>query len=105
MAIIILLSVSAVSAADNGTDEVASAANDEILSANSDGNFTALQNLINNYIDTDNTLVLDRNYVYNEPADGSIQKIDINGKITIDGNGYTIDAMNSRGIFGQLNNF
>lgn len=74
MAIIILLSVSAVSAADNGTDEVASAANDEILSANSDGNFTALQNLINNYIDTDNTLVLDRNYVYNEPADGSIQK-------------------------------
>ncbi|WP_342764122.1 right-handed parallel beta-helix repeat-containing protein, partial [uncultured Methanobrevibacter sp.] len=69
-----------------------------ILSDENSGTFTDLQN---NVSSASNTLNLNRNYTYNSTVDGSIDVdgIKINKSLTIDGNGYTIDANNFGRIF------
>ena len=66
----------------------------EILSANSAGTFTELQKLISGTSQGD-TLVLDSDYNNTDKVNG----ITINRGMTIDGNGYTIDASNFSRIF------
>ena len=96
-----LLAVSAVSAADNSTADIASVEkttdkvvnveeNEEILNENalSDGTFTDLANEITEATDE---LTLNRNYIYN---DGDPNWITIGKNITVNGNGYTINGNN-----------
>ena len=95
MAIIVLLSIGAVSAADNGTDNSLSASNQNLLSADP-GTFTDLQNEIDGNISS-GTMELTRDYVCVD-AD-NLKEIVINGKITINGNNHTLDASHKHGIF------
>lgn len=69
-----------------------------ILSDENSGTFTDLQN---NVSSASNTLNLNKNYTYNSTIDASIsvEGIKINKSLTIDGNGYTIDASNFVRIF------
>ena len=111
-----LFMVSAVSAADseiqaisahNSTDTVVSTANDdnlkmndanEILAETDGGNFTALKNKITG---ASGTVTLENNYTW---VDGDQQNVGTGGiyiynSITLDGQGYTIDAKGQSSIF------
>ena len=113
--LVTLLIVSAVSAADNATedivgveettDEVVGVENDNqvidsvdfesnLLSANSDGTFTDLANEINN---ANGTLYLTKNYVYDSSKDS--RYIRIEKEITINGKGFTINGDNKARAF------
>ena len=108
MLIIILtciLAVSSVSAADNVTDDVVSADDNQVIDqANNDevvgiddGTFTALQNKIKN-AGNGATIILENDYVYNEGF--STDGIDAGNKqLTIDGNGHTINGLSKSRIF------
>ncbi|MER2013447.1 MAG: hypothetical protein ABS871_02270, partial [Methanobrevibacter sp.] len=106
-----LLAVSAVSAADNNTnniektaDEVASAGeNHLILSENNNaGTFTELQNIIYNASEG-STVSLKNDYMYDDGF--NVEGILIDKKLTIDGNGHTIDASNKARAFNITENF
>ncbi|WP_295593123.1 hypothetical protein [uncultured Methanobrevibacter sp.] len=60
------------------------------------GSFTELQDKINNAEDG-STISLENNYTYDTSFKG--EYISIAKNITVDGNGYTIDAKNASGIF------
>ena len=114
--IICLLAISAVSAAEisNETNIVAnddsslmtesvnedtlsvSLSEEEIQGSADNGTFTALQEKINN-AGADSTIYLENDYKYNQgfSSDGIV----INHKITIDGNGHTIDALGKSRVF------
>ena len=78
------------------TDEILSASNDaENLASPDDGTFKALQNKINNTSSGD--IKLENNYTYGDDFDQS--GIIISKPLTIDGAGYTIDAMGKGRIF------
>ncbi len=68
----------------------------DVISAKDDGTFTALQEKINN-AGADSTIYLENDYKYNQgfSSDGIV----INHKITIDGNGHTIDALGKSRVF------
>ena len=94
MAIIILLSVSAVSATDNGTDDLVSATDQEVLSEDP-LNFNQLQDIINGHTGTD-PLILDDNYTYSG-AEGEPKVVTITKSITIEGSpgkNITLNANN-----------
>ena len=76
---IMILSISAVSAADNTTED--------IQIDDTTGDLTDLQTLIDE--DTSNYVNLTGNYV----GDSNNKTVVINKNITIDGNGYTIDYL------------
>ncbi|WP_296884023.1 hypothetical protein [uncultured Methanobrevibacter sp.] len=98
MSIIILLSISAVSAADNETDNALGATDQQILSANPPGTFTDLQQEIEGNITAGNPIMeLTRDYLYG--GSDTLKEIVINNKITINGNNHTIDANHNHGIF------
>lgn len=83
----------------NSTDKddsnaVLSTTNNEILSANPDGTFSDLQSILRN-TPLGGTVVLDRNYVQTDYW-GDIL---IPRAMTIDGNGFTIDAKDKSRIF------
>ena len=60
--------------------------------------FLDLNKTINN--NTDSMIVLDRNYTYNETFDGAFKDgVVISRALTIDGNGSTIDGLNTARIF------
>ena len=82
---IMILSVSAVNAADNTTED--------IQIDDTTGDLMDLQTLI--YEDTSNYVNLTGNYV----GDANNQTVVINKNITIDGNGYTIDYLSNKPIF------
>ena len=123
--IICMLTISAVSAADDASNDISSIndneelileenhvannlneANEELILEESPnkvtlnvekeknpltdttGNFTELNNLIND--NTDPVINLDKNYVYST-GDNMIEGITINREVTINGNGYTIN--------------
>ncbi|MDL2246578.1 hypothetical protein LJB96_03060 [Methanobrevibacter sp. OttesenSCG-928-K11] len=67
------------------------------------GNFTILQEDVNNAIDDDGILNLNGNYTW--VIGDSIDGIVINGNLIINGNGNTIDAQNSSRIFFTKSNF
>ena len=79
------------------TDEILSASNDaENLASPDDGTFKALQSKINSTSSGDE-IKLENNYTYGDDFDQS--GIIISKPLTIDGNGYTIDAMGEGRIF------
>ena len=82
--IVIILSISAVSAADNTSEN--------IQTVDSTGDLTDLQNLIN---EANDTVTLKKNYV----GDFNNKTIVINKNITINGNGFYIDYLSNRHIF------
>ena len=62
--------------------------------------FSDLQSLIDNHIDVNTILSLDKNYTYNPDTDsGLTEGIIINKNITINGNGYSINANEQSRIF------
>ena len=83
--IVMILSVSAVSAADNTTEDV------QLNDAT--GDLTDLQTLIDE--DTSNYVNLTSNYV----GDFNNKTVVINKNITIDGNGYTVDYLSNKPLF------
>ena len=102
-----LLTVSAVSAADNATsdvlsvnettEEVVSVDNDnhEILKENEPGTFTDLKNEIDN---ADGQLNLNRDY-YHADSVYEVAMIKISKSIIINGNGHTLNGNDNFGIF------
>lgn len=88
-----LIAISAVSAEDNMTDDIASPEitgsldNGSLMAQDSEpGTFTELKGLINETPEG-NTLILDRDY-----KDLNSGQVSISKKITIDGQGHTLDA-------------
>ncbi|WP_292885506.1 Ig-like domain-containing protein [Methanobrevibacter sp. UBA212] len=110
--IILISSVSAISAADSNVTDVQTADSEEIEVEQSDSNqdeiqesdssdekisagnpksFSELNRTINN--NTDSLIVLDDDYSYNGDTDSAfLMGITINRAVTIDGNGHTIDG-------------
>ena len=112
-----LLAVSAVSAADNVTDDLVGMDNQddnaiiESNNSNSDGDilnvnsktFADLNNVING--NTKSDIYLNGDYTYNPSYDSNfINGININRAVTIHGNGYTIDGADTARIFNVSNN-
>lgn len=108
-----VLTISHISAADNLTDEgilqdtplketelsdegLASPLQEELIAVPDDGTFTTLQNKIN-AADANSIVVLENNYSYDEGF--STDGIVISKKITIEGNGFTINGNNAGRIF------
>ena len=96
----IILSIGAVNAADNATDENVGATDQEIIADSPDpGSFTELNNYITQEINQGHTTIsLNKSYEFlaGEDADG----ISISAQgLTIEGNGKTIDAKNLARIF------
>ena len=114
-----IFTLSAVSAADNTTDESnlqenhcdeiqlgenanndLSSSQDEIISAPDDGKFSTLQNKIDNAA-PDSTIYLENNYTYNSAF--TAEGITISKPLTIDGKGHTIDGNEKARIFNVTN--
>jgi len=108
-----VLTISCVSAVDNITDDgvlqdtplkefelsdgdIVSSSQREIIGEPDDGTFTALQSKINK-ADINSTVTLENNYSYDEGF--STDGIVISKKITIEGNGFTIDGNDAGRIF------
>ena len=83
--IVMILSISAVSAADNTTEDV------QLDDAT--GDLTDLQTLIDE--DISNNVNLTGNYI----GDSNNKTVVINKNITIDGNGYVVDYLSNKPIF------
>ena len=116
MFLLALFAVSAVSAADNATEDISDMGetlSDEVISVEEiqatgqandgetigetdDGTFTVLQQKINNAC-INATITLSNNYTYDEGF--SFDGISITKDLTIDGQGYTIDGNNKARIF------
>ena len=98
--ILFFVSVAGVSAAEdiNQTisDDALSVSTDNEISVRDAGTFTALQEKINN-AGAGSTIYLENDYKYDQgfSSDGIV----INHKITIDGNGHTIDALGKSRVF------
>ncbi|MCF0226819.1 MAG: hypothetical protein HUK28_05890, partial [Methanobrevibacter sp.] len=90
LALVCIMSVSAISAADVNTD------NSVASVADTPGNFTELQGEINS-ISSGGTLELTKNYTNTDNF--TMSGIVINKAITIDGKGYTIDGNGKSRIF------
>ena len=89
-------SVSTIDNIDQTNDTLGVFENVEELSAKDDGTFTALQEKINN-APAGSTITLENDYKYN--ADFDKNGILIDKKLSINGNGYTIDGSNRARIF------
>ena len=108
LVILSLLAISNVSASEitDGTSDLLSSNNDEaiidlnedkgLFESNSDGTFTDLANEI---VNATGELNLTRNYVYRDDDSDYKEGIVIDKKITINGNGFTINGNNQTRIF------
>ena len=82
------------------SEVLAAPSSEEVLAAEPDGNFSALQAKINGATGTNPTITLDRNYVYNSSTDYNYRTgIRITKSITIDGKGNTIDGKSLARLF------
>ena len=98
MILITIISIGAVSAADNTTNDSLTTADQDILSADEPGSFTDLRNEINGNLTSGKSIMnLTRDYLYQNTD--NFKAIEINGKITINGNNHTLDANHKYGIF------
>ena len=70
--------------------------NSKEIQESANGTFTDLQKMIND-ANEGSTISLEKNYIYNSGF--STDGITINKVLTINGNGYTIDALGKSGIF------
>ena len=105
MFLVILLAATAVSAAENATEDIAIAddgiceeldiSTDEILTSNP--TIADLNTKINN--NTYSEITLDSDYAYTASDSDFVDGIVINRDLTIDGNGHTIDGGNKIRIF------
>ena len=102
-----LLAVSAVSAADNATEDIVGVdettgdivsveTDNKILEKNNEGTFT---DLANDIAKARNILNLNRNYTYTDSDSDYEYGIDIAKNIVINGNGYTINGNNQAVAF------
>jgi len=82
----------------SATEDVNQTIDDDALSAKDDGTFTALQKKIDN-APYGSTITLENDYNYDEGFTSDGIKISGDKKLTIDGNGHTIDALESSRIF------
>jgi len=100
LAILIILSIGAVNAADNATDGAVNATDQETLGDSPDpGSFTELNNYIAQEISQGHTTIsLNKSYEFVAGDDVNGISISAQGLI-IDGNGKTIDAKNLARIF------
>ena len=96
----IILSIGAVNAADNATDENVGATDQEIIADSPDpGSFTELNNYITQEINQGHTTIsLNKSYEFLAGEDAAGISISAQG-LTIEGNGKTIDAKNLARIF------
>ena len=120
--LLVLLSVSAVSAADDSANNIISEDNDVIaldeaidddesnvdvlgendnaaLNVGETGTFTDLNKLINEDYSSNDTITLNSNYKFTDGDDAYVPGIKINRTLTIDGNGFTLDGSNSACMF------
>ena len=82
------------------SEVLAAPSSEEVLAAEPDGNFSALQAKINSAPGNNPTITLDRNYVYNSSTDYNYRTgIQITKSITIDGKGNTIDGKSLARLF------
>lgn len=102
--LLVCMCLSTVCAADNRTDGsdnvvVASVGDDAVIGDAAKGNsFTDLNNLIKQ--NTNGTLDLDRNYKFDKNVDSALSGgIEINKKLIINGNNFTIDGNHESTIF------
>ena len=91
--IALIFSMAGVSAADANQTIFSDT---QLLGSVDGSTFTELQDKINNSEDG-STITLENNYTYDNSFKG--EYITITKNITVDGNGYTIDAKNASGIF------
>ena len=100
LAILIILSIGAVNAADNSTDGALNATDQESLGDSPDpGSFTELNNYITQEISQGHTTIsLNKSYEFVAGDDAAGISISAQG-LTIEGNGKTIDAKNLARIF------
>ena len=82
---------------ENSDEKVIALSQDNIISANDDGTFTALKNKIDN-AENKSTIILENDYAYDDEF-GKAWGIEVNKEITIDGNGHTIDGMSKARMF------
>ena len=92
--IALVFSMAGVSATDDANQTIFSGTS--ILGSADGGTFTELQDKINN-AESGSTITLENNYTYDNSFKGDY--ISITKNITVDGNGYTIDAKKASGIF------
>jgi len=98
LAILLVLSINVVSAADNTTKEVISLSEENTLGDPvSIGTFGDLQKDINS--STTGQIRLNKSYTYDSSESEYLTGININKTIEIDGNGYTIDGNHTARIF------
>ena len=94
--LVLIMSVGAVCAAENVTDEVISDDGQEIMGIDSGDSFTDLINEINNATDE---LNLTHDYKFNNETDNNIGIFIDNDNFVINGNGHTIDGNDLSRIF------
>ena len=100
-----ILSVASAGEIDNGTlttadddlNTVYGTSNQEDTLGSSIGNFTSLDNLIDD--SSESTIYLEGNYTYDDGDLGLSEGITIDKSITIDGQGHTLNALNEISIF------
>ena len=81
----------------NDLDTYSSSQNNDVLTAGGAGNFTELQNLINNA--TGPSITLDKDYEFSDGDAGLINGIVISKNIEIIGNGHKLNGNNLSAIF------
>ena len=94
-----LIAISAVSASENITDDIPigiDSSNDEILTVRDNGTFSDLQDKID-AAEEGSTVYLENNYI--NDGNFSSEGISITKAITVEGNGFTIDASKYSRIF------
>ena len=91
-----LTSDNEISVVQNANNEVILNLSENDLLETGDGTFTELQNKINNASEG-STITLENNYVYDDGFDS--EGIAISKNLTIQGNGYSIDALKKSRIF------
>ncbi len=89
MCLILFISIAGVSAEDLNQDI-------SVMQSHDGGTFSELQDKIND-ADEGSTIKLENNYTYDDSFEDDY--ITISKKITVDGDGYTIDAKSASGIF------
>ena len=83
---------------DTDSNTVLLGSDDSDVLSDSDGSFIDLNDTISS--STDSVITLNRNYTFNNETDsGLVNGIVINRTLTIDGNGFTINAANGARIF------
>ena len=90
-----------------GAEMLLGASNDENLLSAGSGSFKDLEDYINNNKGYGKTVYLNEDYVFNNETDSdyNVTGIYLGTYVTIDGQGHTIDAKNTRYIFNTIGKY